>query len=751
MGPFLDGTALPNGAKFSTAEVRELPEDEGSPPTDAQRVSYYRAFRDHFREKGWSAKLIYYTSLMDEPEGDSHLEERLAAIHARSRLLHQAQGIQVVIAESFHENLVGDFDILSVLINCLSPRDGWETCAPIYTPDRTRDLVGPRVELWHYQSCVSYGCAADTRDPEAARVYSDWASYMIDHSVIRNRAMGPLAFLNGMKGELFYNTLFNYSWDHPDPWESMFWDWNHPDHTGGGNGEGTFFYPGTPSRIGGQRDIPIETLRLKIMRDGLQDYEYLRLLATLEGNDSYAKHAARRLVQSGYEMNSDPAEWARMRADVTTRILELINPSGTRYVMSPLPTELMAGDSATFTVTVLDPNGNVRTDYNGTLRVRSSDPQATLPPVQRVMNGIARDIPIRLRTVGAQTVIAEDTVYPFSASRTVRVQINALAGYRISFAGDALAGQPIQFVLRATDLYGNTVPQYSGMARFRSSDPRAELPGIVTLTNGVANLAATFKTAGSPTLTATSVGPPSLSGNGTARVLAGPAAGYSITALDDPATVARYTTFSVKTVDAYGNDVTNYGGTATVSSSDPSARIPETAAFFRGIVPNLHVTFQTAGMQTITLRDRVNPQFAGEGRIRVLGGSAVSFEIIGLPNPALAKAETRFSVVAKDAYQNVASEYAGTVRVTSTDLRARFTLSSFSSGVAQARVTFQNEGAHSVMVADSVHGSLRGEASTSVLPTPPLACSAGGPGSPTLLLLLTYAGLWRMRSKARKR
>jgi len=244
---------------------------------------------------------------------------------------------------------------------------------------------------------------------------------------------------------------------------------------------------------------------------------------------------------------------------------------------------------------------------------------------------------------------------------------------------------------------------------------------------------------------------PTLSGSGTARVVAGPAARYSITALDVSATVARYTTFSVRTVDAYGNPVTNYGGTATVSSSDPNAQIPATTAFFRGIVPNLHVTFQTAGIQTVSLRDRNNPQLVGEGSLRVLGGSAVTFEIVGLPNTTMARAETRFSVVAKDAYQNVASEYAGTVRVTSTDQRARFVLSSFSSGVAQARATFQNEGAHSVVVADSVHGSLRGEASTSVVSTAPLACSVGGPGSPTLLLLLAYAGLWRMRSKSRKR
>jgi len=118
-----------------------------------------------------------------------------------------------------------------------------------------------------------------------------------------------------------------------------------------------------------------------------------------------------------------------------------------------------------------------------TFRIRSSDPQAILPPVQRFVNGIARNIPITLQAAGTQTVIAEDTVYPFSASRTVQVRISAIAGYRISFARQVSAGEPVQFTLRATDQYGNTIPQYSGRARLSSSDRRAEFPGIVIISN----------------------------------------------------------------------------------------------------------------------------------------------------------------------------------------------------------------------------------------------------------------------------
>lgn len=170
----------------------------------------------------------------------------------------------------------------------------------------------PRAELWHYQSCVSFGCGADTRIPEIHDAFTDWATYVIDHPVPRNRVMGPLAFIGGMKGQLYFDTLQNYNIDYPDPWDSMrglgqlqprrWREWGRE-----------LFYPGTPSRIGGQSDIPIESLRLKIIRDGLQDYGYLHLLGTVEGTHHYAIDAARQLVQSAYTINPDPAAWVRVR------------------------------------------------------------------------------------------------------------------------------------------------------------------------------------------------------------------------------------------------------------------------------------------------------------------------------------------------------------------------------------------------------------------------------------------------------
>src|SRR5262249_15775864 len=156
----------------------------------------------------------------------------ISLVRARAALLHRVPGIQVMIADGIFDELMGAFDIMSVPINCLYLRDGVQTCAPVYTPDQSRALIGPRAELWHYQACLTFGCYRDTRPPEIAQAYSNWASYMIDHPGTRNRAMGPLAFIGDMKGDLYFETAVQYR--DADPWEDMYRGDN-PEHVGGAN------------------------------------------------------------------------------------------------------------------------------------------------------------------------------------------------------------------------------------------------------------------------------------------------------------------------------------------------------------------------------------------------------------------------------------------------------------------------------------------------------------------------------------
>jgi AraC-like DNA-binding protein len=133
-------------------------------------------------------------------------------------------------------------------------------------------LRRPRRALWLYTFCDQYGCRP-SRSP--GRYWSGWPGYAIDQPPSQARAMGWLAFDYGAGGELYYSVdgAFASAWSDT--------------YSFGGNGGGTLFYPGLPGgepatgapAIGGRDPIPLESMRLKRLRDGREDYEYLRLAA----------------------------------------------------------------------------------------------------------------------------------------------------------------------------------------------------------------------------------------------------------------------------------------------------------------------------------------------------------------------------------------------------------------------------------------------------------------------------------------
>ena len=104
-----------------------------------------------------------------------------------------------------------------------------------------------------------------------------------------------------------------------DPWDSVF--------LVGGNGDGTLFYPGRPDHIGGHTDIPIESIRLKLIREGMEDYEYLSLLAKL-GGVKWADEYADRIVKKPYLWESQPETFLKVRQELGEALDRLAARSG---------------------------------------------------------------------------------------------------------------------------------------------------------------------------------------------------------------------------------------------------------------------------------------------------------------------------------------------------------------------------------------------------------------------------------------
>ena len=177
-------------------------------------------------------------------------------------------------------------------------------------------LARPGRELWWYQSCMSHGCqpagSCDVRQERDEA--TGYPSYAIDASAIQARAMEWLSFIYDVSGELYFDTVSQLD----TAWKaSGLCDF-------GGHGDGTLFYPGVPSVIGGTTHIPVESIRLKMIREGMEDYEYLHLLARL-GDAPLALREARRVFPAAYEVTrSAPEALYEARRRIADRIEELL-------------------------------------------------------------------------------------------------------------------------------------------------------------------------------------------------------------------------------------------------------------------------------------------------------------------------------------------------------------------------------------------------------------------------------------------
>jgi len=184
------------------------------------------------------------------------------------------------LAKVTKNNIADAVDIICPVIDSLQPAGAADNRASYDAFLKS----SPQKEIWTYQSCDEHGCASGCTAAQASDTTSGWPSYMIDASAVQNRAMQWMAYKLRVSGELYFETAMHLE----DAWNSHV-----AGHTAlcdfGGNGDGALLYPGTPAQIGGTHDVAVDSMRFMLIREGMEDYEYLHLLETLGGGaDAHA-------------------------------------------------------------------------------------------------------------------------------------------------------------------------------------------------------------------------------------------------------------------------------------------------------------------------------------------------------------------------------------------------------------------------------------------------------------------------------
>jgi hypothetical protein len=277
VAPVLDGT-LVAGVRGAFAEVRIAGKVWDGPEEDL--AATLRAWRRHFDARGWSDRLRLYT--LDEPKPDQ-LDEL-----ARRARLARAAGIPVFATTLPQPRLDGVVDEFAPNLALL--------------PDGKAERGRVR---WSYASCLSHGCgelpAAGRQRAAMLAEFAGWPGYVVDRPGTAARAVPLLGYRRGLKGELYYDMLQTWT---ADPWTDV--------RAFAGNGDGTLLYPGRPAALGGTHPFPVESIRLKIIRDALEDVELFEL-ARSAGEERLADRLLARLVPSARGWERRPAPWLDAR------------------------------------------------------------------------------------------------------------------------------------------------------------------------------------------------------------------------------------------------------------------------------------------------------------------------------------------------------------------------------------------------------------------------------------------------------
>lgn len=280
LGPRIDGSYYPDGAGIRRFDLDWFRPGSGLGSwTEDQWTQAAVALAEHLRDKGWLDHVYLYSS--DEPWMPEHLAGgAIQRIHEDVRRLRAASSLyqgKVMVTGPRWPDLDGDIDIWCPVTAMYG--DAYWPAGVWWGREEYRERHLARGgELWFYVCNANFpalmGYDVDTDIGHEPRLLK-WGAW-------REQA----------SGFLYWRLTY---WQDPDPWHDLAnVEVFGPDFAR--NGDGILIYPGDANGTLGTGlplpwrgiDGPVVSFRLKQIRDGLEDWEILRMAEALGGGD-YAR------------------------------------------------------------------------------------------------------------------------------------------------------------------------------------------------------------------------------------------------------------------------------------------------------------------------------------------------------------------------------------------------------------------------------------------------------------------------------
>lgn len=338
------------------------------------------------------------------------------------------------------------------------------------------------------------------------------------------------------------------------------------------------------------------------------------------------------------------------------------------------------------------------------VRITSSDAGASTPVTGNLIDGY-RQFTISLATIGTQTLTVSDQTNGSIQGMTssgILVIPSAPDHFEIdTISSPVIAGEAVQVSIRATDVGGNTISDYSGDALLAANTGSGSIsPEAITFVNGIWTGSIEFRGAGgSVAFTCSDYAiPPHMGVSNNFEVLPAAYAGLQVLLpgqTPQGGTVSGFTgipsdqyagssfNITVRAVDQFWNRVPGITSRIQLSATDPFAAFPAETNLINGevIVP---VTLFKAGSQRISAHDSDSTGIEDHtsSPVYVLSGAYTRILLIApgeSPAPGTAEGRTgtatdqsinyAFSVTvyATDTWWNPISGVSDVIRITSGD------------------------------------------------------------------------------------
>jgi len=284
---------------------------EDTPEYQAAFSNYGRLLEAHLREKGW---LKYaYVYWFDEPAPRDYA----FVMNGFRKLKRAAPDLARMLTEQVEPDLVGGPNL-------------WCPVSHNYDHEAAEKRRAHGDRFWWYVCC----------GPK-----TPYAGLFIDHPATELRVWLWQTWKRRIEGVLVWSTNYWTSTaaypdpDHPqNPYEDpMGWVSGYSTEKGvrraWGNGDGRFVYPpescGNAHPAGPVLDGPVDSIRWEMLRDGIEDYEYLAILRRL-------------LAEKGGRLKPDE----RARCEVLLAVPESISQDMTHFTGDPAPIEARRAEVA---------------------------------------------------------------------------------------------------------------------------------------------------------------------------------------------------------------------------------------------------------------------------------------------------------------------------------------------------------------------------------------------------------------------